>query len=139
MGVTTLLRYWIGDRRAMLQIAHHRSSLWIGFLFVVAAGFAREYDGQYLLREPWHLLIPLAASLGLSLLLFCLFLCGMKADNHFPGFWPAYRSFLSLFWMAAPFAFLYAVPYERFLSAPDSVRANIWTLGIVAFWRLLIL
>ena len=43
MGVGTLLRYLIGDRKAILQIAANRHALWIGLLFVLSAGFAREY------------------------------------------------------------------------------------------------
>jgi len=60
MGIGTLLRYLIGDRKAILAIAGSRHSLWIGFLFVLSAGLAREYDGEDLLHEPWHALIPLA-------------------------------------------------------------------------------
>lgn len=139
MGIATLIRYYFGDRRAILQIAQHPSSLWIGFLFVLAAGFAREYDGQYLVREPWHVLIPLPVSIALSLVFFGLFRAGMKRTEEYPGFWPAYRSFLALIWMTAPLALLYAIPYERFLSAGDSIRANLWTLGIVVLWRALLM
>src|SRR5437763_4576239 len=70
MGIGTLLRYLIGDRRAILEIAGNRHALWVGLLFVLSAGFAREYDGEDLLHEPWHLFIPLAASLVASLLLY---------------------------------------------------------------------
>jgi hypothetical protein len=52
-----------------------------------------------------------------------------------PSFFSAYLSFLVLFWMTAPLAWLYAIPYERFLSPADAVRANLWTLGLVAAWR----
>jgi len=31
--------------------------------------FAREYDGEDLLHEPWHLLLPLVASLATSFIL----------------------------------------------------------------------
>src|SRR5262249_47045734 len=52
-----------------------------------------------------------------------------------PGFFTAYRSFLALFWMTAPLAWLYAIPYERFLSEGAATKANLWTLGLVAVWR----
>jgi hypothetical protein len=43
--------------------------------------------------------------------------------------------FLGLFWMTAPLAWLYAIPYERFLSPVDATAANLATLGLVALWR----
>jgi len=45
MGITTLLRYLIGGREAIRQIAASRGGLWIGLLFVLSAAFARDYDG----------------------------------------------------------------------------------------------
>ena len=46
--------------------------MWIGLLFVLAAGVAREYDGEDLWHEPWHVLLPLGASLATSLVLYLL-------------------------------------------------------------------
>jgi hypothetical protein len=134
--VRTLFRYLTGDRQAILELAADRHALWIGLLFVLSAGFAREYDGQDLLREPWYLLVPVGASLAASFLLF-LFAFGslfLRREGR-PPFLAAYRSFLTLFWMTAPLAWLYAVPYERFLSPGDATSANLWTLALVAAWR----
>jgi hypothetical protein len=138
--IETLVRYLIGDRQAILALAADRRAVWVGLLFVLSAGFAREYDGQDLLRDPWHLFVPLIASLAASFLLFlvtCSRLFPQREDR--PPFLSAYRSFLILFWMTAPLAWLYAVPYERFLSAGDATRANLWTLAIVAAWRVLLM
>ena len=41
--------------------------------------------------------------------------------------------------MTAPLAWLYAIPYERFLSPVGATRANLWTLGLVAAWRVLLI
>lgn len=138
MGVRTLLRFLIGDRESILRIAADRSAIWIGLLFVLSAGLAREYDGEDLLREPWHTLIPLAASLLLSFLLFLPFWIRFEPAYR-PALVSAYRAFLTLFWMTAPMAWLYAIPYERLLSATGSVRANMWTLALVAGWRVLLI
>jgi hypothetical protein len=140
MNLLTLPRYLLGDRRAILEIAGCRGALLLGGLFVLSAGFAREYDGEDLLAEPWHVLLPLAASLGTSLLLGGL-LYGVAwiRTEHPLGFGTFYPSFLALYWMTAPLAWLYAVPYERFLSPADAVRANLWTLGIVSLWRVLLI
>ena len=107
MGIGTLLRYLIGDRAAIQEIAGSRRALWVGLVFVVSAGLAREYDGEDLLHEPWHALIPLAASLVSSFILFLLcFAKVMASDPARPPFFSAYRSFLTLFWMTAPLAWL---------------------------------
>lgn len=140
MRVRTLVLYLISNRQAILDLAADRRALWVGLLFVLSAGFAREYDGADLLRQPWLLLVPLAVSLAASFLLF-LVACGpvfLRRVSR-PRFLPAYRSFLALFWMTAPLAWLYAVPYERFLSPADATAANLWTLGIVAAWRVVLM
>jgi len=135
MTIRTLVSFLFGDRDAILKIGHSRFALLLGLLFVLSAGFAREYDGEDLWHEPWHLLIPLGASFVSSFILYCLIegIAYCRSKNN--SFWPGYGTFLSLFWMTAPLAWLYAIPVERFLSAPDSVRANLLLLGIVSIWR----
>jgi hypothetical protein len=137
MSIRTLVRYlFLFDRQAILEIASDRRALLIGFLFVLSAGFAREYDGEDLLHEPWHLLIPIAASLAASFVLFLLSFGIVKnKSNAAPAFAVAYRSFLGLFWMTAPLAWLYAIPYERFMGPAEAARVNLWTLAVVAAWR----
>jgi hypothetical protein len=58
MGSRTLLYFLIGSRTAIRQVAASEQALWLGLVFVLSAGLAREYDGQDLVHEPWHLLIP---------------------------------------------------------------------------------
>ena len=135
MTLRTFIAYLFGSRDAILHITHSRRVLLLGLLFVLSAGFAREYDGEDLLREPWHLLIPLGASLGSSFALYCLVDRVARLQGNRNPFWQGYIVFLALFWMTAPLAWLYAIPVERFLPAADSVRANLWLLGIVATWR----
>ncbi len=132
----TLLRFLIGNRYAILRIAGDRYAPWIGFVFVLSAGFAREYDGEDLLAEPWHLLLPLGASLVASLVLYDFVRNASRSVDALPAlYWPDYASFLGLFWMTAPLAWLYAIPYERFLTYEAATDANVYTLGIVAAWR----
>ena len=113
-GVGTLARYLAGGREAILTIASSRHALWLGLLFVLSAGFAREYDGEDLLHEPGHLLLPLGASLVSSLLLFGVLSLGRATEEGEPPWGLRYLSFLGLFWMTAPLAWLYAVPYELY-------------------------
>jgi hypothetical protein len=157
IGVMMLLRFLVGDRDAILTVARDRNALWIGFVFVLSAGFAREYDGEDLLHEPWYLLLPLGASLLASFLVYVAVYCfgpvvgfvhkavrlvGVPAPAEEAsvgvGFWAGYLSFLGLFWMTAPLAWLYAVPYERFLSANGAAAANVFTLAVVAAWRVVL-
>ena len=136
----TLLLFLIGNRQAILDIAANRHALWIGALFVLSAAFARDYDGEDLLHEPWHLLIPFAASIVASFLLFIFVnFPAFAEDGKRPSAFSAYCSFLALFWMTAPLAWLYAIPYERFLSPGVATSANLWTLALVALWRVLLM
>ncbi len=140
MTIGTLLRYLIGNRQAIMDIANCPLALGVGLLFVLSAGFAREYDGEDLWAEPWHLLIPVAASIVTSLILFLLaFTKFLAQDSPPPRFFTAYRAFLALYWMTAPLAWLYAIPYERLLPAPQAVEANLWTLALVAAWRVVLM
>ncbi len=133
LKVAALFGFLVGRRESILAAARDRATIWVGLLFVIAAGFAREYDGEDLRREPWHLLIPLAASVVISLAIHSL----VRRRDAVPptSFWSEYRTFLGLFWLTAPMALLYAIPYERMLSPAGSVLANLWTLGLVASWR----
>ncbi|MDP6554465.1 MAG: hypothetical protein QGG71_07340 [Pirellulaceae bacterium] len=135
MRIQTLVRFLFGDRDAILRISNSRYALPLSLLLVLSAGFAREYDGEDLRSEPWYLLIPLGASLALSFILYSLIEGIARCQRKRNLFWRGYGIFLPLFWMTAPLAWLYAIPVERFLSTADSVRANLWLLGIVSVWR----
>jgi hypothetical protein len=141
MTVKTLFGYLIGQRSAIEEIAGHPRSLLIGFLLCLSAALARHYDGKYLVREPWFLLAPAGASIVTSFILFTLFylVTSIKARNLLPGFFTCYRSFLGLYWMTAPLAWLYGIPYERFLGEFDAAQANVWTLELVSVWRVLLI
>lgn len=145
MRMSTLPRYLLGSRSAILEVASTRASLVIGMLLVISAGLAREYDGEDLLHEPWHILRPLAASLVSGSMLFAivalaaLVVRGRKGTGTPPSPGGAYLSFMGLFWMTAPLAWLYAIPYERMLSPVEAVEVNLWTLALVALWRVLLM
>lgn len=135
MNIATLVNYLIGRRQAIVQIAQSPQAVWLGLLLVLSTGLAREYDGEDLLHEPWHLLLPLGASLVTCGMLYGLLWLVCRGWKTSPPSGRVFRSFLALYWMTAPLAWLYAIPVERFLSAADSTRANLWLLGIVALWR----
>lgn len=139
MGIVTIARFLIGDRKAILDIAASRHAIWLGLLFVLSAGFAREYDGEDLLQEPWHLLLPLAASLVTSTILFFVLWIVLHGWRTLPNEWRTFQTFVTLYWMTAPLAWLYAIPVERMFSPLGATQANFWFLGIVAAWRVVLM
>ncbi len=140
LKISTIFRFLFGSRQAICDIARCKSGLLIGFLLTLSAGFAREYDAEYLVAEPWHVLISAGASLAASFILFTLlFVIAKRRGAMGIGFFQTYCSFLALFWMTAPLAWVYAIPVERFLDPLDSVIANMWFLKIVSFWRVVLM
>jgi hypothetical protein len=136
----TWLRFLVGGREAILQIGRSPQALWLGLLFVLSTGFAREYDGADLRSEPWHLALPLVASLGTSLILWTLVYLGAVGRGlKYIGFWAGYRTLLTFYWLMAPMAWLYAIPVERFMSPVDAMAANLWLLAGVSAWRVLLI
>lgn len=159
----TVFQYLIGRRDAIVALMESPRALWLGLIFVLSAGFAREYDAESLLHEPWYLLIPVGASLVTSFLLYALLYGAAlsKSNSIRPatipsspesdtiaalanrpplrGFWELYPTFLTLYWMTAPLAWLYAIPVERFLSPYDAAVTNYWLLAIVSVWRVLLI
>lgn len=136
LSISDLGGYLLGREQSIRAAAQDRSTLGVGLLFVAAAGLAREYDAEDLLREPWHLLIPLGASIPLSLVSFGLIATRRRnALAEHRSFWVEYCQFLGLFWLTAPLALLYGIPYERMLAPANAVYANLWTLAVVSVWR----
>ena len=136
MRIVTIFAYLVGRRRAILEVASDRRALGVAAMLVLSAALARNYDQAPLLHEPWRLLGPFIASLPISGPLF-LTIYGVARSKGMggPGIGSAYRSFLSLYWMTAPMAWLYGIPYERFLSSVEAVEANLRTLALVSAWR----
>ncbi|MDP6446542.1 MAG: hypothetical protein QF805_22310, partial [Pirellulaceae bacterium] len=136
----TIGRFLLGRRTAIQQVASCPNAWRLGFVFVVAAGFAREYDGESLLHEPWHAALPIGASLITSLVLFLMVsFVAFRRGVETVRWGNDYFRFLGLFWMTAPLAWLYAIPVERFMSPGDATAANLWLLGAVAIWRVVLI
>ncbi|GEM_PF-682281 len=132
----TLIRFLLGQRQAILDVAACPHALMLGAILVLSAGFAREYDGEDLLHEPWHLLIPHGASLLTAFLLYMLVrLTGIGKTKQLPTFFRGFPVFLRLYWMTAPLAWLYAIPFERWLTPGEATLWNLRLLGIVSVWR----
>jgi hypothetical protein len=133
-------KFLFGSRAATLALAQSRWTLLIGLLLVLSGTLARAYDTAYLIGE-WPILTHgILVSLGNSFILYTLIYGAAKlAKGSLPRFWSGYLSFLGLFWMTAPMAWLYAIPYERFMTPAEAVHANLWTLAFVSAWRVILI
>lgn len=85
-------------------------------------------------------MLPAAVSWFNASVLFLLLrvMIGRKADPK-PTWAEEYRAVLSLFWLTAPLAWLYAIPVERFLGPYEATVANLWLLFVVATWRVVLM
>ena len=140
MTLKTLINFLCGKEEAIKQVAHCPQAIWVGFLFVLSAGFAREYDQEDLLHEPWYLFIPLVVSVVASVLLYLgIRIVFWLPSNDVHNSPLTYSRFLGLFWMTAPLAWLYAIPVERFMEADDAIKINLLLLAIVSVWRVFLI
>jgi hypothetical protein len=140
------LKYLLGQRAAILEVARWRGSLWAGVALVLLTGIARNYDQTFITETPvlWLFGPLLFSFVSGSWLYFVLYGCfarlGMeKDDGTKPAFWSGWRSFMGLFWLTAPIAWLYAIPVERFSDSLTAAKLNLTLLAVVSLWRVLLM
>jgi hypothetical protein len=140
------LAYLVGQRAAILRLAEDGGTLPTGVFLVLLTAIARNYDQQFILEQPWAWLFgPLLFSLvsGTWLCAVSYALLARRRLIHPPEArpkgWEGWVSFMGLFWMTAPIAWLYALPVERFLSSLDAAKANLALLAVVSLWRVLLM
>lgn len=140
----TIFRYLLGNASAIRLLAAHPLTIPVGLFLVVTAGLARNYDQMLLTDSPNWFLGPLVVSCisGIWIGLFMLSAWGSvrlgESVAQPPLKWRVW-SFMGLFWMAAPLAWLYAIPLERFCTEVDAARWNVALLAVVALWRVLLM
>jgi hypothetical protein len=135
MSVLTILAYLLGSRPAIERVVVDPWAVWVGLALVLSAGLARSYRSRDLLAQPWHLILPVLVSLVMALFLYAILAAKLVSVGGPPAFLPGLRSIAALVLLTAPLAWLYAIPYERFLPWPRAVRARLLTLAVVATWR----
>ena len=141
MNLWTALRFVFGNAGAIREVARSQAALWTGIVLVLLTGIARNYDQTFFLESPMWLIGPLAFSFFSGSFLYWILIRGF-AKRHFPEEnrnEKQWTTFMALFWMTAPVAWLYAIPVERFLDAYRAAQANIALLAIVSLWRVLLL
>ncbi len=145
MRLSTVACYLIGDRAAILSLGADRSTPLLGAVLVLSAGLARSYHTADLLDQPWHLLAPFAVSSAMAAVLLLTTCIGPRkgavdeSRREASSLSQRFLSFLGLFWMTAPLAWLYGIPYERLIDPLSATEAKVWTLALVAGWRVVLM
>jgi hypothetical protein len=146
MKPSTWLGYLLGRERAIHGLAEDRATLWTGIVLVLLTSIARNYDQTFILEKPFRwllgsLLFSLISGTWLYLVVYGWFVrrVAADADGRKPRFWGRWRTFMGLFWMTAPVAWLYAIPVERFFDSLTAAKANLTLLAIVSLWRVILM
>jgi len=133
-----ILWYLLGREDAIRRVAANKASIKVGFVLVLTAGIAREYDQTYIPHFGIRFLLPLLTSLLAALVIYgFLRIVLPPRDAEQPS--GRFRCFLGLFWMTAPLAWVYAFPAEHLFAPREAAWINIGLLAFVAIARVLVL
>lgn len=129
-----------GHAASICMALRARRLLPVAVLLTLSAGLAREYDGEYLVAQPWFLFVPLlvASALG-SILWMLLERTSWRFCRAHVTAGESWRGFITCYLLTAPAAWLYAIPFERFFDETTATRCNLTTLTIVSCWRVLVI
>jgi hypothetical protein len=143
VNLSTAARYLFGNRSAIEAVAQSSAALPFGIGLVLLTAVARNYDQNCIGESTLWLLGPLLFSFASGAWLFFILydrcvkrFLTLEVQPEGVGQW---RSFMGLFWMTAPIAWLYAIPVERFFDPIGAAKANITLLAIVSLWRVLLM
>ncbi|MBX3746814.1 MAG: radical SAM protein [Verrucomicrobiae bacterium] len=138
------LRYLIGHADAIRAVASSRATIPTGLLLVLLTSIARNYDQSWIGEHPFLWIFgPLLFSLVSGTWIFLVTYAGWirrgwTSDTRATSVWRDWPTFMGLFWLTAPVAWLYAIPVERFLDPVGAARANVTLLSLVSLWRVLL-
>jgi hypothetical protein len=143
VNLLTLVRFQFGQATAIRMVAQNSAALPFAIVLVLLTAIARNYDQSFIMESPMWLLGPLVFSFFSGSFL-CLLVHKGFTERHFPKESKPddnrqWIRFMTLFWMTAPIAWLYAIPVERFLGSYQAAQANITLLAIVSLWRVLLM
>lgn len=134
MTLTDWASFLFGDVDAIRRIASCPNGLFIGGLLVLSAALARTWQRHDLRMKPWLLGVPFVASFAACVMLVASLIVwrpGPVGDalRNLPAL-------LVLFWMTAPLAWLYGIPFERMLAEASAVKWRLRMLLLVSVWRM---
>ncbi len=146
MSAKTCLAYLFGRESAIGEVAGDKAALSTGLVLVLLTAIARNYDQTFIGEKPFlwlfgPLLFSLVSGTWIYLAAYggCVIRWSTLDGGKRPRLWSGWRSFMGLFWMTAPIAWLYALPVERFFDSLTSAQLNIALLSIVSCWRVLLM
>lgn len=143
MSLATIFRFQFGQADAIQQMAGNCNSIIAGVVLVLLTAIARNYDQTFFGGSLFWLIGPLIFSFFSGSFLFLVLYRGFirrhLTDVEQVSTGQQWLCFMSVFWMTAPIAWLYAVPVERFLGSYQAAQANLSLLAIVSIWRVLLL
>lgn len=138
--------YLFGQGKAIQAVAESRQAIWTGIGLVLLTAIARNYDQTFIGEKPFlwlfgSLLFSVMSGTWLYLVVYGWFIrrATVRSPVIKPPYWGRWRTFMGLFWMTAPVAWLYAIPVERFFDSLTAAKANLALLGIVSLWRVLLM
>lgn len=146
VNLGTILRFQFGDRSAIETVARSRAAFLTGILLVLLTTIPRNYDQTHLSEDPfrWVFASLLFSLISGTWMYVIAYLCGTyggrraaKSEGHTDV--SGWRSFMGLFWMTSPIAWLYALPVERWFDSVGAAKANVTLLAIVSAWRVLLM
>jgi hypothetical protein len=125
--------FYLGDAEAIQRLAAGPWTLAVGALLVLSAGLARHHDRHDLGRQWWRLLVPFGISTLAAGGLFVVLALVARVEGA--DLVPLGPALLALFWLTAPFAWLYGLPFERLYEAEKAARLRRRTVTVVAVCR----
>ncbi len=136
MNWKDLGRFYLGRREAIEQVATTKYLFWVSCLFIVSAGLARNYDHHLLLEEPMWITGPFGMAFFSSFLIFGFLrlVCRIPLAPETHRF-ANYTAWMRCFFLTAPLAWLYGIPYESFMPILPATQLNFATLLVVSIWR----
>jgi len=135
----TVGRFIFGNANAIREVASSAAALWVGVLLVILTGIPRNYDQSFILESPFWLFGPLIFSFFSGSFIYLILIRGLAARRFQTKPDNQWLSFMGVFWMTAPIAWLYAIPVERLMNSYQAALANLTLLGIVSVWRVLLM
>lgn len=141
MRANDWFRFFLGQRETIQRVASSSAAIWTGLVLVLLTAITRNYDQILITENPLMWLCgPLLFSIVSGTWIYAM-VCGVFARMAEPisSGWSRWRSFMGLFWMTAPIAWLYAVPVERLFDSYSAAQANILLLASVSLWRVILM
>ncbi len=136
IGWIEFASFFLGSKQGIELVASSSKTFWLGCLFIVSAGLARNYDHHLLLEEPLWLIGPFFMAFFSATLIHGIVckMCKLTAPEIGSKLL-RYKAWLRCFLLTAPLAWLYGIPYESYMDVLSATKFNFATLIVVSLWR----